>query len=422
MNTRTTHSHLTRLASGLCFAAVALRPAFGGGTALRPGYPTEFRPTALTADGSTVAGALPGSYNPPFSTGPAGQVWRAGTGFSPIGYWSFQPWRHAISADGNRIAGREYGFHRDWRSGACNWIVSEGSGVYMPNSESYGRGLALTRDGSKMLWADNDSDYGLFLWDGEASEKISTDTPWNAAISANGERAAYYLYATNQFRLWTRADGVETLPSLPDMISGGDEVVFSADRSHVYAMMQMPDGAALVSWDLTVPLAGRHAGLPETICFLPQGENAYPWLTIAGVSADERTIAFSVDSQSYIWNDESGLQTFESFLASRNIEFGPNSGITALCMNADASVFAGVSDSFWYLDLNNAPSFCGADFNFDRRVDDADFAIFAGAYDLLDCTDPDMPAACPNDINRDGLVDDADFVLFVTAYNTLLCD
>jgi hypothetical protein len=32
-----------------------------------------------------------------------------------------------------------------------------------------------------------------------------------------------------------------------------------------------------------------------------------------------------------------------------------------------------------------------------------------------------MPAGCPADFNRDGNVDDADFVLFADAYDTLLC-
>ncbi|MBX3389842.1 MAG: hypothetical protein KF691_10360 [Phycisphaeraceae bacterium] len=64
---------------------------------------------------------------------------------------------------------------------------------------------------------------------------------------------------------------------------------------------------------------------------------------------------------------------------------------------------------------------CFGDFNGDRQVDDLDFAIFAIAYDLLECSNPNMPAGCPADLNRDGLVDDSDFALFAAAYDALLC-
>lgn len=64
---------------------------------------------------------------------------------------------------------------------------------------------------------------------------------------------------------------------------------------------------------------------------------------------------------------------------------------------------------------------CGSDLNCDASVDDADFVLFAAAYNLLICDDPVMPAACPSDLNRDGSVDDSDFVVFAAAYNELLC-
>ncbi|MGH7244461.1 MAG: hypothetical protein ACREJD_13705 [Phycisphaerales bacterium] len=64
---------------------------------------------------------------------------------------------------------------------------------------------------------------------------------------------------------------------------------------------------------------------------------------------------------------------------------------------------------------------CPGDLNHDGFVDDADFVLFAGAYNILDCADPSMPAGCPADLNGDSFVDDADFVIFVGAYNALLC-
>jgi len=62
---------------------------------------------------------------------------------------------------------------------------------------------------------------------------------------------------------------------------------------------------------------------------------------------------------------------------------------------------------------------CPGDLNNDRQVDDADFTIFASAYDSLEC--PPSPASCPADLNGDTVVDDSDFVLFALAYNQLIC-
>lgn len=64
---------------------------------------------------------------------------------------------------------------------------------------------------------------------------------------------------------------------------------------------------------------------------------------------------------------------------------------------------------------------CIGDLSHDGQVDDADFQLFAAAYNLLDCADPAMPPGCPSDIDGDGIVDDADFQLFVIAYNAVLC-
>lgn len=59
----------------------------------------------------------------------------------------------------------------------------------------------------------------------------------------------------------------------------------------------------------------------------------------------------------------------------------------------------------------------GADFNCNLQVNDADFTIFAAAYDALLCPSSGVAAACLADLNVDGVVDDADFELFVRQYN-----
>jgi len=78
--------------------------------------------------------------------------------------------------------------------------------------------------------------------------------------------------------------------------------------------------------------------------------------------------------------------------------------------------FTNVAAIVW---LESPP--CPADLNADTVVDDADFVLFAAAYNLLLCSDPAMASGCPADLNKDGVVDDADFVIFAAAYNELLC-
>lgn len=67
------------------------------------------------------------------------------------------------------------------------------------------------------------------------------------------------------------------------------------------------------------------------------------------------------------------------------------------------------------------PLLCAEDQNLDRYVDDADFVLFAQAYNALECPSPWLDP-CWADIDRSGLVDDADFVLFASAYDRLICD
>lgn len=96
-----------------------------------------------------------------------------------------------------------------------------------------------------------------------------------------------------------------------------------------------------------------------------------------------------------VWQDGSSL-----YIVGSGVSMGESSGVYAL---------------LWTLPI------CGADFNLDESVDDADFVTFASDYNALVCEDPAMTPGCPADINRDGAVDDADFVLFANAYDALAC-
>ncbi|MFO0858974.1 MAG: hypothetical protein U0570_00350 [Phycisphaerales bacterium] len=116
--------------------------------------------------------------------------------------------------------------------------------------------------------------------------------------------------------------------------------------------------------------------------------------------------------------------------AAANLASPTNAGLATLTITdvqpADAGAYTAVfSNSCGSAASSPAqvtiPSPCAGDLNGDQFVDDADFVLFASAYDLLDCAEPSMPAGCPADLNADTFVDDADFVLFVIAYNELIC-
>lgn len=126
-----------------------------------------------------------------------------------------------------------------------------------------------------------------------------------------------------------------------------------------------------------------------------------------GAAATARTIVFTANSFAYPDADEGmGGTNGASFVTSPELNFG-------VAMQAAVPIPAVIT-------VGQAPP-CPADFNGDGQVEDLDFAIFAGAYDLLDCSAPVMAAGCPADLNHDDFVDDSDFALFAAAYDQLVC-
>lgn len=105
------------------------------------------------------------------------------------------------------------------------------------------------------------------------------------------------------------------------------------------------------------------------------------------------------------------------------VEAGPSgSGVDSTFANFQSSNAPGHANAIYKPYTANVALTCRADLNSDGYVDDTDFVIFAYSYNILDCTDYNMPYNCPADLNSDGFVDDTDFVFFVSAYNALLCE
>ncbi|MBY0111180.1 MAG: hypothetical protein K2Y21_00055 [Phycisphaerales bacterium] len=117
------------------------------------------------------------------------------------------------------------------------------------------------------------------------------------------------------------------------------------------------------------------------------------------------------------------------------VVYNLEAGNYTLLLNADtASDFAtggAQSVAFYEIEFELFEgSACRCDLNADNQVDDADFVVFAAAYNDLICPPPPRPASnaftdrhagCPADFDGNSVVDDADFLIFAQAYNELVC-
>lgn len=97
------------------------------------------------------------------------------------------------------------------------------------------------------------------------------------------------------------------------------------------------------------------------------------------------------------------------------------------CVGFDGTIrYAGLLDDIRFynrfLSDQELRSFaCATDMNGDLVVDDSDFSMFVVQYDVLLCTEPNMPFDCAGDFNQDGVVDDTDFTIFTGEYDQLVC-
>lgn len=107
-----------------------------------------------------------------------------------------------------------------------------------------------------------------------------------------------------------------------------------------------------------------------------------------------------------------GRLRVEAIASNESVQFYGNHAVRFRCVLTNACGARTISEPA-------SLSVCFADFSCDGVVDDADFVVFAEAYDVLGCGA--LPPRCVADINGDGFVEDADFVHFARAYEMLLC-
>lgn len=169
------------------------------------------------------------------------------------------------------------------------------------------------------------------------------------------------------------------------------------------------DGLAVTVYGATTQLTGSSQSSPRgrVVPFTLKGKNLKNLTSATMVTVSGTGVGITgTPVRNALGTEVTGL----SYVIASNASLGSRS---VTISNADGSANAAL--------LTVTTPACLGDLNTDGLVDDADFQLFAVAYDLLECTDPAMAAACPSDLNADGLVNDADFSLFASAYDTLVC-
>lgn len=273
---------------------------------------------------------------------------------------------------------------------AFRWSASGGFislGTFQP-AESFrtSRAYAMSADGNLLFGdAEGREVEGPFRWTSASGMEYLGKPP--GALSASlrcasddGLFAAFsctsFMTLPRAFR-WQSGAGMMELPVSPPVMYWVPHAM-NGDGSVIVGDGPVNTGHRMVRWTPLEGLQDLHVYLPTVGIPMPQVDSPTGW------------------SDLKLWEISSD----------------------GLVMSGNGSL-DGVKQGFVIL-LPSLHRVCASDLTDDGAVDDGDFVIFAGQYDLLICSTPAMPT-CSADLNADGYVDDGDFVLFVRAYEAIVC-
>ncbi|MBX3390585.1 MAG: DUF4082 domain-containing protein [Phycisphaeraceae bacterium] len=262
---------------------------------------------------------------------------------------------------------------------------------------------------------------------------IEVGTKFKSEVSGNVVGARFYVGASNngtcKASLWTSTGTLLGFATFPPFAGPGwNQVNFSGpipiSANIVYVISVYSPGG----WYESTNNVFDNPVLVPPLRGLASGESGDNGVYRHGAGGGFPTGSFQ---NSCYFADvilESDCQSFD--LSWHTIDCGGGFSMNGLITlngttgQADAGPMTGGDDFMLmggYWGAAGGPLSCPADFNHDGFVDDEDFVLFAGWYDILLCSEPEMPLGCPGDLNGDTLVDDYDFVIFVDAYNQLFC-
>jgi len=216
--------------------------------------------------------------------------------------------------------------------------------------------------------------------------------------------------------------------------NGYQAVIFTPDKTAVIAGRTSIGAAAVVNSASLIEISSGGAFVRQKLYgplvpgFTVRGEDVTNWRPWGGYAMAGVTNDFGAGG-----NDIYFVKTYTDLTSGcREVAFTPPNAPVVLQVKSPALQIAQLDN--WVpvnVPVTDVPLItttacfkkrCPGDLNGDGFVDDADFVIFAFAYDTLLCpTFPALYSCCPADLNGDGFVDDADFVIFSAAYDALLC-
>lgn len=287
-----------------------------------------------------------------------------------------------VSDDGRIIVGSIGGTGPT--SVAAWWDQSRSFHFLFENTDEYSEARAVSADGNVAVGFIEVNSLGgrrsAFRWTKESGVELlgGIDGPGSAAFdtSANGQEIVGYFYESDQsyraFR-WSIDKGMESLGT----VSGYSSV----------ALCVSPDGSVV-------------GGLLDPM----------PWSAQRG----------------FIWTQRLGLRPLDEHLREHRVQLAGWEILSVNALSGDGQTLLGygrLNGRYASFLVRNLPLVrgCPADLDQNQVVEESDFILFAGPYDLVLCDDPEMPSGCPADFNADGFVDDLDFQLFAVAYDRLIC-
>lgn len=249
--------------------------------------------------------------------------------------------------------------------------------------------------GNKAVPNANGQIYDVIKYNGLQGYPGGTTEPFIGLQEQDGSRtdleANFPPYASHKFMSEYVGEPCNSIPGNPTAAKpAGGIILMRMDQSNLGGQTAV-GGTAFTEDDVLAV----NTGLEWSIDLAELGYDGVSDIKIAGFI--ETVGGFTITNQ-----------VFGELPASYgDLPTGSNVGV------ASATDFATIPGKQWV----TAYETCPADLNNDTFVDDADFVLFAAAYNELIA--PSRWAL--GDLNGDGFVDDADFVIFAGAYNDLIC-
>jgi len=147
---------------------------------------------------------------------------------------------------------------------------------------------------------------------------------------------------------------------------------------------------------------------------------------VYGMSADGNVLIGGGQAGAVFWTPTLGTVSLSNYLRRKGVDCAGWDIMSAFAISPDGTAITGkmfrdsMIRAFLVTGLNVLGT-CAADLNEDGQVNGSDFSIFAEAYDLMRCDDPEMAGGCPSDFNVDGVVDDRDFRFLLAAMDVGPC-